>query len=291
MISSLPSQKVFFNPSLNCSESDMRLRIERIELAISEREKILRDFIETLDENNNLLSLALIKNGNNVNVEDSNGNTILHHLTRTSNLEVIKSCLLAGCNINKTNKDGETALFIAERYCNEEVRNLLLQFGCNPNIKNKVGKTAKFYRYMGEFNVAIKQSNFRTLKLLLQKYPHLKDEFLWNKYTPCQYAIITKNPKLLKLFLDNSILSVLYVGLKWLILNVIFANFCNTLFKKVKIEEKYKNWTNPVLITISYIILFVMNYNLLNSIMMIDKIPGIIAITIKIMFKTGCFIK
>lgn len=40
----------FFNPSLNCSESDMRLRIERIELAISEREKILRDFIETLVE-------------------------------------------------------------------------------------------------------------------------------------------------------------------------------------------------------------------------------------------------
>jgi hypothetical protein len=88
---------------------------------------------------------------------------------------------------------------------------------------------------------------------------------------------------ILKIFLDNSILSVLYVGLKWLILNVIFVNFCNTLFKKVKIEEKYKNWTNPVLITISYIILFVMNYNLLNSIMMIDKIPGIIAITINVL--------
>ena len=192
-------KKRFFN--IPCYQSlDYK---ELIPLGIEDYSNALLNSAMSLDENDNTLSLALIKNGNNVNVEDSNGNTILHHLTRTSNLEVIKSCLLAGCNINKTNKDGETALFIAERYCNEEVRNLLLQFGCNPNIKNKVDKTAKFYRYMGEFNVAIKQSNFRTLKLLLQKYPHLKDEFLWNKYTPCQYAIITKHPKLLKLFLDN----------------------------------------------------------------------------------------
>jgi len=68
---------------------------------------------------------VLLKAGADFNVQDQRGNTPLHEVATTDNVEIAKLLISAGTNINIKNKENQTALDVAVRYQNKKVVNLL----------------------------------------------------------------------------------------------------------------------------------------------------------------------
>ena len=66
-------------------------------------------------------------------------------------LEIIKNLE----DINVENKDGETFLTFASRYGKEEFVELLLDRGANPNIQNKFGRTSLSYSHEEEIVIML----------------------------------------------------------------------------------------------------------------------------------------
>ena len=55
----------------------------------------------------------MLDNGSDVNKEDEEGRTALHHAVSQSNDMMVNALLENGADINKQNKEGQTALFQA----------------------------------------------------------------------------------------------------------------------------------------------------------------------------------
>ena len=144
----------------------------------------------------------LLRNGDNVNQQDDDGNTVLHWLVRNRS-QKIEYAIYAGANINQPNKEGETPYFWAVKYGTKEERAILLRHGANPNLKNNAGKIANNYNYVATFNNALEKKDLDVIKSLLANYPSLANEFLPNRYSPIGFAIANKNIELLELLLNH----------------------------------------------------------------------------------------
>lgn len=68
---------------------------------------------------------------------DTKGNTFLHYMTWTNNLEAINALLARGANIDAGNDSGETALHFAAFLGNEIIFKNLLKRGANINLATK----------------------------------------------------------------------------------------------------------------------------------------------------------
>ena len=104
---------------------------------------------------NNDLLLNVLKTINRYDVQDSDGNTILHHVIESNDLETTAQYLALlvlnmddwGKNriINIKNNQGDTPLHIAVRNNNENMIEMLIESGANVNIKNNNGERVEYY--------------------------------------------------------------------------------------------------------------------------------------------------
>ena len=109
---------------------------------------------------------TLINLGANINIQDNDGNGILHYILSRDNIgteeyDIIEMLIKNGININLQNNDGDTALHKITYKKNNDYRDigmekkvisLLIKNNADKNIKNNNGKKA----YPGEFIYNIK---------------------------------------------------------------------------------------------------------------------------------------
>jgi len=70
-------------------------------------------------------------------LKDSHGQSLLHHATKTSNVEMIKKLLESGLDVNGLNDVFETPIFNAVRFSTLESVKLLLSFDALLDVKNR----------------------------------------------------------------------------------------------------------------------------------------------------------
>jgi ankyrin repeat protein len=85
----------------------------------------------------------LVERGADVNVRDSNGRTILHHLAKGNNVRLIRAVLERGAAANVASTDGWTPLHAAsaDLGASAQVCALLLEHGANPRACTTSGQT------------------------------------------------------------------------------------------------------------------------------------------------------
>ncbi len=80
--------------------------------------------------------VKLIKEGEDVNTQDNDGNTILSIAAKKKNIDLVEWFLENGANVNASNKDGRTALVKACFVQNIDIIKKLIQKGANVNVQS-----------------------------------------------------------------------------------------------------------------------------------------------------------
>ena len=101
----------------------------------------------------------LIKHGANVELQDKDGRTALHHAV--GNYETVRCLIENGANVNATTNDNCTPLMIASKYDDLRVINLLIKHGANVELQDKDGRTALYHAVMEPWN-------YRTVRCLIE---------------------------------------------------------------------------------------------------------------------------
>ena len=111
-------------------------------------------------------------NKNIIDIQDEDGNSLLHHTCKEGNLNITQKILKYNCNINLQNKKGQTPLHLATREGHENICKLLVDQGANLNIfdydKNTILHYSYLYNYMELF------------KYFVSKNPKIKNKNLFN---------------------------------------------------------------------------------------------------------------
>ena len=106
----------------------------------------LKEYVFTNNVDNLKIFLEqYINNGNDVDVQDNEGNTLLMFASKFSNTEssidCVKLLLEYGANPNLREKHGQTALILAAQFSNrtstEKTVELLLQYGADPDSQDE----------------------------------------------------------------------------------------------------------------------------------------------------------
>lgn len=107
--------------------------------------------------NDDLFDIVLARTSfSAIDKRDEEGNTALHHATKSLNPKRVEKLLARGAHENALNKDGRTpimeaVLFPSEQLCDEKVEsllsiiNMLCQAGANVSLADKNEKTVKCY--------------------------------------------------------------------------------------------------------------------------------------------------
>lgn len=82
---------------------------------------------------------------NDINLQDENGNTLLHRKAKSGNLLEVKALLRADAAISIKNKDGNTPLHEAVNQNQEAVTAILIDYGADVNAKNYKHNTPLHY--------------------------------------------------------------------------------------------------------------------------------------------------
>lgn len=139
----------------------------------------------------------LVRYSPNINYQDTNGNTILHHAIQNKSKEFIKNILNTNIDVNLININGNTVLHLF--FQNDYLINNLDDFYFKEilekskiNIQNNIGKTVlhyiidhniweKYYDILINKNIKIyiqDINNITPYDLLLNKYPQKKNKFI-----------------------------------------------------------------------------------------------------------------
>lgn len=112
----------------------------------------------------------LIKSANDINLEKDK-TTILHLACKYQNIYVVEFLIKQGANVNPQNSEGNTPLHIACQLNNIILVGLLINSGANPNIKNKNDKTPGelITKNSNEITAALKANFFELYRKLLKK--------------------------------------------------------------------------------------------------------------------------
>ena len=80
-----------------------------------------------------------------INFQDSNGDSLLHHCTSFGKYDIVKKLLGRGAKVNICNIKGETPLIIASCIENLEICYLLIRYNANINHADNGGLTGMIY--------------------------------------------------------------------------------------------------------------------------------------------------
>ena len=87
---------------------------------------------------NNIEKIKELINGADVNIQNEDGDTLLHYAINDENYEIVKLLLEHSANVNAKDYYGDTPLHNTNNY---EIAKLLIEYGANVNAKNEFGST------------------------------------------------------------------------------------------------------------------------------------------------------
>lgn len=143
---------------------------------------------------NMILNISLyLENGGDINVADSEGNTLLMKSVYLGYYDLADYILLNNADISLTNNNGENALILSADY--PYIINLIL----NNNIDNldsadNKGKTALFH--------ACEFGNLNSVKLLIKSGSDINKRDIFGK-TILMYAVESENLELIKYLIED----------------------------------------------------------------------------------------
>jgi len=103
-------------------------------------DKTNEQMIRAVSNGNTVRINKLLQRGVDVNVEDKDGWTPMHHAAKFGQLDAIKLLEKEGGDINAKDKKGNTVMHIAGLHLNFNVLRWLMEQGADVNAKNNEGK-------------------------------------------------------------------------------------------------------------------------------------------------------
>lgn len=89
--------------------------------------QIIDDPFEAVKSSNLSLLKASLQNRVDINIQDTNGMTLLHHAINSNHVEIVKYLLKNGADVTKVDNNGETTLHIAASKNQLKIANILLE--------------------------------------------------------------------------------------------------------------------------------------------------------------------
>ena len=145
-----------------------------------------------------ILNISLyLENGGNINITDSEGNTLLMKSVSLGYYDLADYILLNEGDISITNNKGENVLILSADY--PYIINLLLNNNLNNNIDDldiadNKGKTALFH--------ACEFGNLNSVKLLIKSGSDINKRDIFGK-TILMYAVESENLELIKYLIED----------------------------------------------------------------------------------------
>jgi ankyrin repeat protein len=134
----------------------------------------------------------------NINFKDTNGNTALHLMIKTSKEdteEIIIMMIDRNIGLNHVNKNGENALHIAVDTNNQNIARILLKNGININMET-------LNDHLTPILMATIHGNISMCKLLLDYSPNINCQDIYGN-SVLNHAILNKSKQLVELFYDK----------------------------------------------------------------------------------------
>ncbi len=129
-----------------------------------------------------------------VNMTDSESDTLLHYAIKFDAFECMRVLLENKADANKANKYGETPLFLAAKMGKENYIKLLFRYGANVNARNNLGEIP--------LHLAALNGNISAIKLLIDQKSNV-EQTNNNLQGVNHYAIRSGNPEVVKYILDR----------------------------------------------------------------------------------------
>ncbi len=140
------------------------------------------------------LSQSILEDGEDIDAQDENGRTLLHHAAGSNRIEVVKYLVESGANVKAIDKDGRTPLHFAAAFSNLETVKYLVENRANVKAIDKDGRTPLHF--------AAAYGHVKIAKYLIDNRASVnaRDKA---KYTPLYYAVANDKEKSAKLLIKH----------------------------------------------------------------------------------------
>jgi ankyrin repeat protein len=150
--------------------------------------------LESIRGGDHFTASALVKDGADVNVAESNGTTPLHWAVHHGNVDLVKQLLKAGADVNVANNYGATPISEAAVLGDYALMKVLLDAGADPDSTNPDGQTPLM--------VVARSNNLDTAQLLLKHGADVNATEQWKGQNAVIWAAAQSQPAMLKLLLE-----------------------------------------------------------------------------------------
>ena len=134
-----------------------------------------------------------IYNGANIEAQDNDGNTPLHHASYNRHLEVVKILIELGANIEAQNKDGDTPLHYASYNRHPKVVKMLIELGANIEAQDNDGNTP-LHNASGEEHLEV-------VKMLIELGANIEAIDIFG-HTPLHHASYNRHLEVVKMLIE-----------------------------------------------------------------------------------------
>ncbi|KAI4455258.1 ankyrin repeat ph and sec7 domain containing protein secg-related [Holotrichia oblita] len=155
---------------------------------------LIDSFLRNITKLNSTEMKSFLKRLKDINIQDEDGNTLLHHAITNKDIRLFYLLLQHGANTEVPNRFGETPLHVVIQYKEEEAFKVLLRKDSNVNIQDVYQKTPLHY--------TVEYKNIHFVRLLLQKGANTNLGCRLGK-SALHYAVEENNLFILEALLEN----------------------------------------------------------------------------------------
>lgn len=149
--------------------------------------------LDSIRQNDQQVALALIEDGADVNVAETNGTTALHWAVHNGDLPLVKRLLKGGVAVDAVNAFGASPLSEAAILGDPDIIKSLLKAGASVDLANSEGQTALM--------IVARSNNLEAAKLLLKYDADVNTKEQWRGQNAVIWAAAQSQPEMLKLLI------------------------------------------------------------------------------------------
>lgn len=137
----------------------------------------------------------LVTEGVDIDTQQGDGATALHHAAHRDNVEAARLLITAGATVGITNELGATPLWLAARNGSSTMASLLLDAGANPNASLQMGETPLM--------TAARAGDLETVTLLLDHGADVNAAEHERQQTSLMWAAAQRHPRVVRALINH----------------------------------------------------------------------------------------